>query len=98
MYFSDPNGLVRIVKEMGWLNVAIERTPTPHVLVTWVKEIRRLSGRVSRSSTISFTIRTSRMGPVTALVASLSRSILFTIREADGVSTVLRDNQAGTLW
>ena len=33
-----------------------------------------------RSESISFTIRTSRMGSVTALVASLSRSILFTIR------------------
>ena len=27
--FSDPNGLVPLVKEMEWLNVAIERTPTP---------------------------------------------------------------------
>ena len=52
----------------------------PHVLFTWVKEIRRLGGRTSRSGSISFTIRTSRMGSVTALAASLSRSILFTIR------------------
>ena len=44
----------------------------PHVLVTWVKEIRRLCGRTSRSGSISFTIRTSRMGSVTALVASLA--------------------------
>ena len=36
-----------------------------HVLVTWVKEIRRLGGRTSRSGSISFTIRTSRMGSVT---------------------------------
>ena len=27
--FSDPNGLVPLVKEMEWLDVAIERTPTP---------------------------------------------------------------------
>ena len=42
----------------------------PHVLVAWVKEIRRLCGRTSRSGSISFTIRTSRMGSVTAWVAS----------------------------
>ena len=52
----------------------------PHVLVACVKQIRRLCGRTSGSGSISFTIRTSRMGSVTALVASLSRSILFTIR------------------
>ena len=27
--FSDPSGVVPLVKEMEWLNVAIERTPTP---------------------------------------------------------------------
>ena len=43
-----------------------------HVLVTWVKEIRRLGGRTSRSGSISFTIRTSRMGSVTALAASVA--------------------------
>ena len=40
----------------------------PHVLVTWVKEIRRLGERTSRSGSICFTIRTSRMGSVPALV------------------------------
>ena len=30
---------------MGWLDVAIESNSDPHVLVTWVKEIRQLSGR-----------------------------------------------------
>ena len=41
------------------------------------------------SGSISFTIRTSRMGSVTALAASLSRSILFTIRARRMGSRVL---------
>ena len=53
----------------------------PHVLVTWVQGDSSADVGGSRGSwTISFTIRTSRMGSVTALVASLSRSIWFTIR------------------
>ena len=45
-----------------------------------VKEIRRLCERTSRRRSISFTIRASRMGSVTALEAPRSRSIWFTIR------------------
>ena len=61
----------------------------PHVLDAWVKEIRRLCGRIGCSGSISFTIRASRMGSVTALVASLAAPSCSPSREADGVSTVV---------
>ena len=80
--FPDHHGATSpLVKEMEWLNVAIRRIPTPTVLVpAWVKEIRRLCGRIGVAGRISFTIRTSRMGSVTTLGSVASRSILFTIR------------------
>ena len=70
----------------------------PHVLVAWVKEICRLCGRTSRSGSISFTIRTSRMGSVTALVASLPLHLVHHPREADGVSTVVYKDETLRRW
>ena len=51
------------------------------------------------SGSISFTIRTSRMGSVTALVALLQPlHLVHHPREADGVSTVVYNNEAQGRW
>ena len=49
------------------------------------------------SWSICFTIRTSRMGSVIALVASLPLHLVHHPRKADGVSTVVHNNEVGSL-
>ena len=53
------------------------------MLVTWVKKIRRLGGRTRGSDPISFTIRASRMGSVTAPNALLAHHLVHHPREAE---------------
>ena len=58
--FPTPAGLVPLVKEMERLIVAVDNND--HVLVTWVKEILSAMWADRGSVSVSFTIRTSRMG------------------------------------
>ena len=60
----------------------------PHVLVTWVKQIASAMWADRGSGAISFTIRTSRRGSITALVASLAAPSCSPSAEADGVSAL----------
>jgi hypothetical protein len=42
---GDPRGLVPLVNKIGWLRRGQKDEVDPHVLVTWVKEIRWLCGQ-----------------------------------------------------
>jgi hypothetical protein len=62
-----------VVNEIGWLNRQAAYDD-PHVLATWVKKILRLIAAITRSQTMSVTIRTPDALASEATVAAFART------------------------
>ena len=91
----DPNGLVPLVKEMGWLIAEPRKHQPPRARHVGEEDPSATpADRGSRS--ISVTIRTSRMGSVSGLEGPASLHLLHHRRHRGGVSSVVYPNARDT--